>query len=263
MDGSVILSTGTNVHLHVIHASLSQPKSIPQMTSGSFQPFLCNSWQTVLIYYSGPPPFPQNCAFHGWILTPSSTWFLGPTWIHNPNSISVGSAIFAGLTIVTDRPDRQTDHTTPSVTIGRIYICSTVMRPNNDVRNRYGDGSTRAPLRWTLASCSKYSYLNVLVTVNSNKLLQCVLAKACNTQSNIDGWHCWPSYSVTDTTANNVDKNDSWQCQSSAVNVGLCITDITLVDLDSALKWLFFNGNNNRPTHFKTTLSFYLQMLNS
>ena len=159
--------------------------------------------------------------------------------------------------------DRQADHTTPSVTIGRIYVCSTVMQPNNDVRNRYGDGSTRAPLRWTLASCSKYSYLNVLVTINSNKLLQWVLAKACNTQSNIDGWHCWPSYSVTDTTANNVDKNDSWQCQSSAVNVGLCITDITLVDLDSALKWLFFNGNNNRPTHFKTTLSFYLQMLNS
>ena len=149
-----------------------------------------------------------------------------------------------------DRQTRQTDHTTPSVTIGRIYVCSTVMRPNNDVRNRYGDGSTRAPLRWTLASCSKYSYLNVLVTINSNKLLQWVLAKACNTQSNIDGWHCWPSYSVTDTTANNVDKNDSWQCHSSAVNVGLCITDITLVDLDSALKWLFFNGNNNRPTHF-------------
>ena len=36
---------------------------------------------------------------------------------------------FAELTnSVTDRP---TDHSTQSVTIGRIYVCSTAMRPNN------------------------------------------------------------------------------------------------------------------------------------
>ena len=35
---------------------------------------------------------------------------------------------FAGLTTVTDRP---TDRETRSVTIGRIYILSTAMRPNN------------------------------------------------------------------------------------------------------------------------------------
>jgi len=33
--------------------------------------------------------------------TPSNTWFLGPTQIHNPKGISIGSAIFAGLSIVT------------------------------------------------------------------------------------------------------------------------------------------------------------------
>jgi len=49
---------------------------------------------------------------------------------HNPNSISIGSAVFAGLTTVTDRP---TDHATPSVTIGRVYVRSTAMRPNNTV----------------------------------------------------------------------------------------------------------------------------------
>jgi len=38
---------------------------------------------------------------------PSNTWFLGPTGVHFPNGISIGSAVFAGLTIVTDRP---TDH---------------------------------------------------------------------------------------------------------------------------------------------------------
>jgi len=30
--------------------------------------------------------------------------------------------------------DRQTDHATPSVTIGRIYLRSTAMWPNNNVR---------------------------------------------------------------------------------------------------------------------------------
>jgi len=52
---------------------------------------------------------------------PSNTWFLGPTRVLNPNGISIGSATFAGLIGVTDRP---TDHATQSVTIGRIYVRS-------------------------------------------------------------------------------------------------------------------------------------------
>ena len=53
----------------------------------------------------------------------------GPTRILNPNDISIGAAVFAGLTTVTDR---QTDHATRSATIGRIYIGGTAMRPNNN-----------------------------------------------------------------------------------------------------------------------------------
>jgi len=49
---------------------------------------------------------------------PSKTWFLRPIQAHNPNGISIGSAVFAGLTRVTDRP---TDHATQSVTIRSIY----------------------------------------------------------------------------------------------------------------------------------------------
>jgi len=60
---------------------------------------------------------------------PSNTWFLVRTRVHNPNGISIGSAVFAGLTSVTDRP---TDHATRSVTIGRIHVRSTAMRPNNN-----------------------------------------------------------------------------------------------------------------------------------
>jgi len=43
---------------------------------------------------------------------------LGSIQAHNPNGISIGSAVFAGLTAVTDRP---TDYATLSVTTGRIY----------------------------------------------------------------------------------------------------------------------------------------------
>ena len=48
-------------------------------------------------------PSPLNCPFPCGILTPSNTWFLGPTRVLNPNGISIGSAVFPGLTTVTDR----------------------------------------------------------------------------------------------------------------------------------------------------------------
>jgi len=59
-----------------------------------------------------------------------------PTGVFNPNGMSIGAAVFAGLTSVTDwQRDRQTDwltdHATRSVTIGRIYVHSTVMQPKN------------------------------------------------------------------------------------------------------------------------------------
>jgi len=46
------------------------------------------------------------------MLTPSNrpTWFLRPTQVLEPNGISIGSAVFAGFTTVTDGPtDGQTD----------------------------------------------------------------------------------------------------------------------------------------------------------
>jgi len=56
-------------------------------------------------------------------------WFSVPTRVLNTNGISIGSAVFAGLTSVTDKP---TDHITPSVTIDLIYVRSTAIRPNNN-----------------------------------------------------------------------------------------------------------------------------------
>jgi len=59
---------------------------------------------------------------------PSNTWFPGPTEVLNPNGTSIGAAVFAGLTSVTDRQtDRPTDHATRLVTIGRIYVRSLIL----------------------------------------------------------------------------------------------------------------------------------------
>ena len=63
---------------------------------------------------------------HGEIWTPSNTLFPGPTRVLYTSGISIGSAVFAGHYTVTDRP---TNHATRSVTIGRIYVRSTAMRP--------------------------------------------------------------------------------------------------------------------------------------
>jgi len=64
---------------------------------------------------------------------PSATWFLWLTRVLDPNGISIGEAVFAELTGVTDRQtDQPTYHATRSITIGRIYVQSTAMRPNNN-----------------------------------------------------------------------------------------------------------------------------------
>jgi len=105
-----------------------------QTASRSAQPFSHRGPQSVPILYNGtllpPVKLPLPMVGSG---PPSNTWFPGPIGILNPNAISIGSFIFAWLTSVTDwQTDRQTDHATRSVTIGRIYVRSTVVRPNSN-----------------------------------------------------------------------------------------------------------------------------------
>jgi len=91
-----------------------------------FSHFCTHDCRVSLYFKIGRPFTPQNCLFPRRMWTPSNTWFLGPTRVLNPNSISIGSA---GLTSATDRlTDRSTDHATRSVTIGCIYVHSTAMR---------------------------------------------------------------------------------------------------------------------------------------
>jgi len=60
---------------------------------------------SLTLQWGGPCPVPPKTA-----PTPEgsgpNTWFLGPTRVHNPNDISIGSSVSAGLTVVSNR---QTD----------------------------------------------------------------------------------------------------------------------------------------------------------
>jgi len=55
---------------------------------------------------------PKIVPSHGEISAPRNIWFLGLTWVHTSNSVSIGSAILAQLRVVTSR------HTHRSQTIG-------------------------------------------------------------------------------------------------------------------------------------------------
>ena len=57
------------------------------------------------LYFTMCCPFlPQNYPLHiGESELLFNTWFLGPTWVDFPNNMTTGSAVFAGLTIVTDK----------------------------------------------------------------------------------------------------------------------------------------------------------------
>jgi len=66
---------------------------------------------------SGHGLFPDNCPFAWGIWAPSNVCFFGPTRVHNPNGISIGSAVLAGLTTVTDRQ-----------TVGHVRACSSPLK---------------------------------------------------------------------------------------------------------------------------------------
>jgi len=75
------------------------------MANRSVQPFLHSSRQEVPILYNGPPLPHLKLPLPMWGSGPqSNTWFPGPTGVLNPNGIWTGTAVFAGLTSLTDRP---------------------------------------------------------------------------------------------------------------------------------------------------------------
>ena len=91
---------------------------------------------------------------HDGIWTACNTRFLGPTRVQSPICISIGSAVLQEVTAVTHRStDEQTDRPRYSVciTIGRIYVRSTAMRPNNN--------ELAATLRGSQSGCNPHRSL--------------------------------------------------------------------------------------------------------
>jgi len=102
---------------HLTHDSYGPSESTTQT---AVQPFLHRWLQSVPVLYNGMPLSRLKIApTMGGIWTPSNTWFLGPIRVLNPNSISIGAAVFAGLTSVTDSA---TDHTTRFVTVSTYVL---------------------------------------------------------------------------------------------------------------------------------------------
>jgi len=110
------------------HASLDQPDSTYTMASWSVQPFLHSSQQRVPILYNGRPLFLSKLPLRMGDLNPH---LICGDSLHipesNPISIWIGSAVFAGLTIMTD-------HVTPSVTMAAsayvVLWCSLIILHN-------------------------------------------------------------------------------------------------------------------------------------
>ena len=81
-------------------------------------------------------PSPLKIAPSHWLSGPTSnTWFFGPTRILNPNGISIGAAVFAELTSMTDRPTDRPRYTVGNNKPHLRTIHSTMMQPNNNNNN--------------------------------------------------------------------------------------------------------------------------------
>jgi len=121
----------------MVFTRLHLPEFTSETRSRSVQLFLRSPWQIFRMLYNNRPPLLRLkiAPSHQGIWTPSNSRCLGPTGVHNPNGSSIGSAVFAGLTIVTDR---QTDRPCYSVCNNmphlRTHSRPTVMRPSNNRR---------------------------------------------------------------------------------------------------------------------------------
>jgi len=72
---------------------LAYPSPQPKRQIDRFSHF-CTAHGTVLSGMPGHVLSPNNCPFPRGIWTASNICYLGPTRVHNPNGISIGSAVF-------------------------------------------------------------------------------------------------------------------------------------------------------------------------
>jgi len=80
---------------------MAHPSPQPKRYLDLFSRF-CTDDRRASLYFAVRRPFPLKLPLPMGSWTPSNTWFPWPTQVLNPNGISIGSAVIAGLTIVTD-----------------------------------------------------------------------------------------------------------------------------------------------------------------
>jgi len=113
------------------NGSLDPPDSAPQTASRSVQPFFAQltTESPYTLQWAGTPPPLKITPLYGGSEPSSNTGFFWPTRVNIPNGITIGSAAFARLTVVTDRP---TDRPRYSVCSSRPHLASAAIRPNNN-----------------------------------------------------------------------------------------------------------------------------------
>jgi len=133
---------------HVTHASFGALESTFQTAYRLVQPFLHSSVKRVPILYNGPPLRPSKLPLCvGGSERPCNALFLGPTRVHNPKVISIGSAVFLLAHDRDRQTDIQTDRPRYPVCNNRPHLRSTAMRPINTSNHVYGAVIMARPLR--------------------------------------------------------------------------------------------------------------------
>ena len=83
---------------------MAHPSPQPKRHPYRFSPHCTDDYRVSLYFTMGRQFSPKNLPLPmGGSGPPSNTWFPGSTQVLNPNGSSIGAAVFAGLTSVTDR----------------------------------------------------------------------------------------------------------------------------------------------------------------
>jgi len=112
---------------HLIHGSLGSPNSASQTESWLVQPF-CTDHGRASLYFTICRPFPHKIARFYWGI--SITIYYVVPWAHLSPNLKHHLDRFSHFCRAYNC-NRPTDHATWSAAIGHIYVCCTMMRPNN------------------------------------------------------------------------------------------------------------------------------------
>ena len=117
MEGLIVFARWFQCAPHLTHAFFGKPEITPKQNLDRFSRFCIAHGRRSLNFTMGRPFDLKTALLHGGSGPPSNMWFLGLTRVHNLNGILIGSAIFAWLTIVTDRSHY-------SICNNRLHLCT-------------------------------------------------------------------------------------------------------------------------------------------